>query len=470
MNNDFDFSFFCDDNPIEYKYCVHDTLDGESEHTALIFKESNLYGIRIDGQVVVPADYDNITIIVGRNYDGLLAIVGKKDSVGNKKYGILNELNKITEEIEYDNIDYHWGAWNTVHFKLQKEEWYYYRNYYRNIRDIHPNGNRIRVKSKEEFDDVATYYTINYHGPYKSEIKSYYYNIYPSTYAIVKKNGEIGMIWNDGSEIICLGIFSSIKPFELRCEKKYFSEIEFDVSKTQLRSKVYFKNNKFREGWINPAGLLFGCIIPKYRAVHMLNEDRFLCEKKDGKYGILDKNNNVIVDFVYNDCKGPRSQGEREIFSNQYVILHNDKGWVIVDVKKGNDCTEYYDDIYWHEDIEHCYVKKNDKYGFINSIGEQVIPCVYDRLESIIWMDGVCSDCAIFNGQIGRIRKCEFIPTITIDSSEKGDREYYRRLSNWERPKYERYAGSYAQDEMGYSDNDIDTLFDGDPSAYWNID
>lgn len=33
-----------------------------------------------------------------------------------------------------------------------------------------------------------------------------------------------------------------------------------------------------------------------------------------------------------------------------------------------------------------------------------------------------------------------------------------------------RYAGTYAQDEMGYSDEDIDTIFDGDPSAYWNID
>lgn len=33
-----------------------------------------------------------------------------------------------------------------------------------------------------------------------------------------------------------------------------------------------------------------------------------------------------------------------------------------------------------------------------------------------------------------------------------------------------RYTGSYAQDEMGYSDNDIDTIFDGDPDAYWNID
>lgn len=37
-------------------------------------------------------------------------------------------------------------------------------------------------------------------------------------------------------------------------------------------------------------------------------------------------------------------------------------------------------------------------------------------------------------------------------------------------PTYGRYAGSYAQDEMGYSDDDIDSIFDGDPLAYWNID
>lgn len=39
-----------------------------------------------------------------------------------------------------------------------------------------------------------------------------------------------------------------------------------------------------------------------------------------------------------------------------------------------------------------------------------------------------------------------------------------------EEPTYERYSGSYAQDVMGYSDDDIDTIFDGDPLAYWNID
>ena len=39
-----------------------------------------------------------------------------------------------------------------------------------------------------------------------------------------------------------------------------------------------------------------------------------------------------------------------------------------------------------------------------------------------------------------------------------------------ERPTYGRYAGSYAQSEMGWSDDDIDTVLDGDPDAYWSID
>lgn len=39
-----------------------------------------------------------------------------------------------------------------------------------------------------------------------------------------------------------------------------------------------------------------------------------------------------------------------------------------------------------------------------------------------------------------------------------------------EEDTYEKHNGSYALDEMGYSDDDIDTIFEGDPSAYWNID
>lgn len=46
----------------------------------------------------------------------------------------------------------------------------------------------------------------------------------------------------------------------------------------------------------------------------------------------------------------------------------------------------------------------------------------------------------------------------------------YNEPSYYEEQTYGRYAGSYAQDEMGYSDEEIDIVFEGDPSAYWNID
>lgn len=35
---------------------------------------------------------------------------------------------------------------------------------------------------------------------------------------------------------------------------------------------------------------------------------------------------------------------------------------------------------------------------------------------------------------------------------------------------YNEYNGSYAQDYMDYSDDEIDIIFDGNPDAYWNID
>ena len=64
-------------------------------------------------------------------------------------------------------------------------------------------------------------------------------------------------------------------------------------------------------------------------------------------------------------------------------------------------------------------------------------------------------------------RIAEFENLEAEDYEEFDNRSFY---DDCESPTYGRYAGSYAQDEMGYSDDDIDTIFDGDPDAYWNID
>lgn len=50
------------------------------------------------------------------------------------------------------------------------------------------------------------------------------------------------------------------------------------------------------------------------------------------------------------------------------------------------------------------------------------------------------------------------------------DDDYDNHRSCDDEPTYDRYSGTYAQDVAGYSDDDIDTIFDGEPDAYWNID
>jgi hypothetical protein len=78
----------------------------------------------------------------------------------------------------------------------------------------------------------------------------------------------------------------------------------------------------------------------------------------------------------------------------------------------------------------------------------------------------------------------EIIPGFSI--SEEAKQSLKDKFDNWqnvldqeqvehddesyERATYEKYSGSYAQDIEGWSDQDIDDVFDGDPDAYWNID
>ena len=52
------------------------------------------------------------------------------------------------------------------------------------------------------------------------------------------------------------------------------------------------------------------------------------------------------------------------------------------------------------------------------------------------------------------------------DSSDSSDYEY----DSYSRKTYDDYNGSYAQDQMGWSDQDINDVFGGDADAYWNID
>ena len=77
------------------------------------------------------------------------------------------------------------------------------------------------------------------------------------------------------------------------------------------------------------------------------------------------------------------------------------------------------------------------------------------------------------------IANCCFADDDELDNDELEDNEWESDnvefdidddYNNQTLRTYDCYNGSWAQDVEGYSDDDIDTIFDGDPNAYWNID
>jgi len=55
---------------------------------------------------------------------------------------------------------------------------------------------------------------------------------------------------------------------------------------------------------------------------------------------------------------------------------------------------------------------------------------------------------------------------VWVDEVEGQNYYYYYE----ERVSYGEFAGSYAQDAEGLSDNFINEVLEGDPDVYWNID
>lgn len=157
---------------------------------------------------------------------------------------------------------------------------------------------------------------------------------------------------------------------------------------------------------------------------HMIIDD---CDRMDytsfGKYN--DNNIYDYVEFTKGSIHGCVLWDEKIISTNEYEEVTTSQDFILV--------------------------KKNGKKGAVLKDGEILFPCVYDDLS--------------FNNMVFTLKKDGEEKKIPINSVGRGSIYISKDY-----PTYGRYAGTYAQDEMGYSDDDIDTIFDGDPDAYWNID
>jgi hypothetical protein len=110
---------------------------------------------------------------------------------------------------------------------------------------------------------------------------------------------------------------------------------------------------------------------------------------------------------------------------------------------------------------------KYAKWGIINENGEEVLPVIYDDVWKFYGKDLSFTNVEK-DGARSKVYFHDLDPSIPL-----GKRRPSLSCRNYDYDDtrhYDEFAGSYAQDVMGYSDEDIYDAFDGDADAYWNID
>ena len=110
-------------------------------------------------------------------------------------------------------------------------------------------------------------------------------------------------------------------------------------------------------------------------------------------------------------------------------------------------------------------IKDNcNKWGIIDEDGEEILPVKYDKVWNFVGKE--------YDSVIVEKGQSQELIYINFGSNSQTDCLDYKNdcFDDEETHHYGEYAGSYAQDVMGFSDETIGDAFDGDPDAYWNID
>lgn len=202
-------------------------------------------------------------------------------------------------------------------------------------------------------------------------------------------------------------------------------------------------------------------------------------------YGYSRSNGNVSSHVRYKyqvvNAKGkfitPKEYDMIIISSDKRIITvqDRDKGYAVYDIA-GNEIVPF-GKYSWIDGFDHGLARvkigkitngmKNteNRWGIINTKGEEALPLEYDN----IW-NFFCKNRFSTKVIKGGIEKDVYLHDLNPDLPRHAKYRILHDEPEAYGKHYGEFAGSYAQDVMGYSDDVINDAFEGDPDVYWNID
>lgn len=346
------------------------------EKNCLIVQKNNKYGlIDLSGKVLLDCNYDNIEPIIGVNNSLITTKDGKKGLVSTTgsiiieneysqisaltdkyedgyivkndegKFGVVGTNKKILLPIEYNDIKHVYS--DNTYVAKQDSDWQIINVEEETAKDINYddvksiNNKHIIVKSSDKYGIITVDGETKIEPQYNNLAyiyQNYYIAQRDNTYGVINVENEtkIDFTYNylnyiksanmiEGeSDRIETDLFDS--SFNLKLSG-IVSEINTDKGyiKVRIDSEYKYYNFKFEEK----------------KNTEILTNNTLFLSKKNGKYGYVDKNNVVVVNYIYDDA-----------------TEQNDSGYVAV--------------------------KKDGKWGTINSKGETIVEPKYELTNNAI--------------------------------------------------------------------------------------
>ncbi|QKG80816.1 WG repeat-containing protein [Tenuifilum thalassicum] len=214
------------------------------------------------------------------------------------------------------------------------------------------------------YDDI---YTFDYKKTSRMEGPYIEYFDYNGETAIVKRDGKWGLV-NKKDEVLADCVYDEF----------YIPDVQLFYEKRAAAKKDGLWGFLNEKGELVVPFMYNDILVSEEVSVEggrwFFSQDGYCAVKKNGKWGLIDKYNNIIVNFEFDSIKFT-SYGLEDwrYFSEGFLAVQKGKCWSVINKKGLNHIHFEYDDVEIWSEGNVC-VKKNSKWGLVDSTGKQLVP------------------------------------------------------------------------------------------------
>ncbi len=343
----------CDGN--EILKCEYDEITTlKSVEGNLVVKKDNKVGIVNNlGQIIVPIEYKDVQILK-EGYKDEYKIIDE-----NNNCGIISTSGTVIVTPAYQDIknisstdvfvamiD---GKWNLINKKGE-----ILNNQYDDY--TYSKGDYVIVKSGNKYG------VITIAGEVKIEPTYEELNYAFSVYYIAKLNGKYGIINTDNTIVLPLEYLNMTYWEEkeiIIADRTQTETVLFDSNLTQQLAGLFVYEEDYIKARVDGEDKYYTYKFEEKEAKDILTKNTLFVSKKDGKYGFMDSQGNVVVDYAYDEALEQNIYGFAAVKLNGFWGVIDKGGKLVLQPQVNLDNNIYVDFIReWHLADEGIYYTK----------------------------------------------------------------------------------------------------------------